>query len=125
MATVAVFIALGGTALASAMSAKSGAPTTRAPKISLGTAHRYTYLRKHFTNLAHSVDQGVVSCGRHQVAVGGGGLSPSPGGQSLTSSYPHDNGDRGEVPDGWAIFMDNTTGENLDAYVYAVCRRVR
>jgi hypothetical protein len=51
--------------------------------------------------------------------------SRAEGALGTTSSYPHDDGDRGELPDGWAIFMDNTTGANLHAYVYAVCKRVR
>jgi hypothetical protein len=121
-------LVLGVCATAIATSAHSGAPTPRASKVLIGRSHGYSYVRRNFTNFANSVDQGVVGCGRGKVVVGGGGLSEannSSGAQALNSSHPHDGGDRGRVPDGWAIFVDNTTDQNLEADVFAVCRKVR
>jgi hypothetical protein len=124
---VVTAIVLGACATAVATSSGSGASTVTASKALIGKSHGYSYVRKSFTNEADSVDQGVASCRKGQVVVGGGGLAGannSPA-QVLNSSYPHDDGDRNNVPDGWAIFMANTTGTNQDAEVFAVCKKVR
>jgi hypothetical protein len=126
---VAVVLALlvGACATAIATSGNRGAPALHA-KVLVGKSHGYSYVQKSFTNSANDVDQGVVGCGKRQVVVGGGGLSEAnnnSGAQALNGSYPHDDGDRGRVPDGWAIFVDNTTAENLEAQVFAVCKKVR
>jgi hypothetical protein len=115
-------------ACATAIATGSSAPTSGANKVLIGKSHGYSYVHKSFTNFANEVDQGVVNCGKGRVVVGGGGLSganSSSGAQALNSSYPHDSGDRGTLPDGWAIFIDNTTAENQEADVFAVCKRVR
>ena len=116
--TLALLLGVGGTAIATSAN-------TPASRVSLGSEHGYTYVRHHFTNEANSQDQGVAGCDRDEVVVGGGALGDLNGSaQFLNSTYPHDDGDRGHVPDGWAIFMNNETGKNLDAYVYAICKRV-
>src|SRR5262245_50995867 len=87
---VGMALLLSACATAIATSARSGASAAHTEKTSLGTDHGYTYVRQGFTNFANSVDQGVVSCGRRSVVVGGGGLSEansSSGAQSLNSSY--------------------------------------
>lgn len=109
-----------------AVTGRLGRDVPRPPRP--GGSHGYSYVRKSFTNDANSVDQGIASCSRHQVPVGGGGLSGAnntTGAQALNSSYPHDDGDRGNAPDGWAIFIDNTTAQNQEAQVFAICKRVR
>jgi hypothetical protein len=124
---VLLALALGVSATAVATGGSSGAPTARAGKVTLGKDHGYTYVRQRLTNSGNSVDQGVVGCGRHKVIVSGGGLAyanNNADAQALNSSYPHDDGDRAGVPDGWAIFMDNKTNEDLDAWVYAICKKV-
>jgi hypothetical protein len=128
LVAVAFALVLGACATAIATSANSGDPRPRASKVLIGRSHGYSYVHRSFTNSANDVDQGVVDCGRGKVVVGGGGLSEAnntSGAQALNSSYPHDGGDRGRVPDGWAIFMDNTTDQNLKADVFAVCKKVR
>lgn len=115
-------------ACATAIATTSSAPTSNASKVLIGKSHGYSYVHRTFTNTANEVDQGVVNCGKGRVVVGGGGLSGAnntSGAQALNSSYPHDGGDRGNVPDGWAIFIDNRTSENQEADVFAVCKKVR
>ena len=125
---VIVALALGACATAIATGTGSGGGAASVSKVVISKSHGYSYVRKTFTNHANSVDQGIASCSRHQVPVGGGGLSGAnntSGAQALNSSYPHDDGDRGNAPDGWAIFIDNTTAQNQEAQVFAICKRVR
>lgn len=121
----AVVLALVLGACATAIATSSG---TARGKTVIGTSHKYSYVKKSFSNRANEVDQGVVDCGKGKVPVGGGalaGANSTSGAQAVNSSYPHDGGDRDEVPDGWAVFMDNRTNGDLKAEVYAVCRKVR
>lgn len=118
---LALVLGVGATAIAMGSGAARG-------KVVVGKSHKYSYIKKSFSNRANEVDQGVVNCGKGAVPVGGGavsGANNSSGAQAMNSSYPHDGGDRGEVPDGWAVFMDNQTNTDIKTEVYAVCRKVR
>jgi hypothetical protein len=128
LVAIVLAVILGASASAIATGAVRGAATPSAGKALLARSHGYFYVHHRFTNFANDVTQGVVNCGRGKVVVGGGGLAGSnntPGSQELNSSYPHISGTHGQRPDGWAVFMDNMTGQDQTADVFAVCKKVR
>jgi hypothetical protein len=119
-----VLLATGADALATRQ--KPAASAAAVGKTVLGTTNGYVYRRHTFQADANDVTQGVVDCGRHQVPVGGGGLSvaTSPT-EFLGSSYPHDSRSHGSTPNGWAVFVVNDSATPQDADVYVICRTVR
>jgi len=59
-----------------------------------------------------------VSCGTGKIAIGGGASS---GSQTVTSTYPSNNGTattNGSQATGWTATFGGTTGSNT---VYAIC----
>ncbi|MGH2976680.1 MAG: hypothetical protein ACRDLL_17725, partial [Solirubrobacterales bacterium] len=76
-------------------------------------------------NIANN-DQGAVSvdCGAGYHVVGGGILSTSESpGEDVNSSYPSKRGSFEPGNDGWAGFVDNTTGGTEAAQAFAICAK--
>lgn len=76
-------------------------------------------------NIANN-EQGAVSvdCDAGYRVVGGGvlGSSESPG-EDVNSSYPSKRGSFEPGNDGWAGFVDNTTGSTETAQAFAICAK--
>ncbi len=76
-------------------------------------------------NIANNEQEGVsVDCpvGYHVV---GGGILSSAGepGEDVNSSYPSQRGSFEPGSDGWAGFVDNTTGSTEAAQAFAICAK--
>jgi hypothetical protein len=70
---------------------------------------------------------GTVRCPSGTVPIGGGSWASGFLGHNVNTSFPSDDtggtNDADELPDGWEVWMNNTTGSAQTFNVYAICTR--
>jgi hypothetical protein len=100
-------LALGGT------SAALGATSSTQKAAPAASTSQFTVTGPYVANPAYTQSFASVSCPSGTTIRGGGIFGTGGTGQSVNSTYPSGNG--------WAGYMNNTTGTYQQFQVYAVC----